>query len=268
MKLARLLCSLALLAFPSWLAAEPPQVIEPQVERNQGPPLWISAEAVADSEKVVNLDLVDSLSLSRSVEKQNRTFQDARSFEMLRTGDKPPVVEIPYSECKSMLATFDHRGGEAPGSTLSDLATHSRSIVLGTIASVARGFSFGTPASLLEVEIHEVVKGRAPGPRIYVDYLVARFRIGPYYFCNANKGYEPSPGDRILVFDYAGPVDRTGSYYAPRQEQLFFESRSGALAISPQLKNDPELKDVTSLDQVLGRLRSEARGALTRRSGA
>lgn len=135
-----------LLALSGSAAAEPPQVFEPTVERLQGPPLWISAEAVS---------------------------------------------EIPYSECTSMQATFDHRGGEAPSSTLSDLDTHSQAIFLGTIASITPGFSYGIPASL----------------------------------------------------------------YASRLEQLFFQSPSGSLFLSPQLKSDPDLKDATSLDQILGKLR-------------
>ncbi|HET9227783.1 MAG TPA: hypothetical protein VFR31_14005 [Thermoanaerobaculia bacterium] len=208
---------------------------------------------MADAERIVNLELLDSLSLERYVEKQKKALPAKPPG--LRTAGKPAVSEIPYSACTSMLATFDHRGGEAPSSTLSDLATHSQSIVLGTITSVSQGFSSGTPASLLEVEIQEVVKGRMPGHQIHIDYLVARFRIGPYHFCNAQKGYEPSPGDRILVFDYVGPADRTGTYYAPRAEQLIFQSPRGPLFFSPQLKSDPDLKDVTSLDQVLGKLR-------------
>ncbi|HEX5716001.1 MAG TPA: hypothetical protein VF179_07565 [Thermoanaerobaculia bacterium] len=238
------------------VGAEPPQILEPQVERHQGPPLWLSAEAVAHSEKVIDLDLLDSLILRKNVEKQGRTFAPGARFEMSKQGEKPPVSDIPYSECKSMLAVEDDRGGEAPSSTLSDLANHSRSILLGTIKSIERGFSSGVPSSLLEVEVIDSIKGSAPTALIYIDYLVAHFRIGPYYFCNANKGYEPSPGDQVLLFDYTGPADQDGILYGPRFEQLVFQSRDGSLFLHPRLKSDPSLADAKNLSQVVTRARS------------
>jgi len=236
--------------------AEPPQILEPQVERRQGPPLWISADAVAHSEKIIDLDLLDDLMLRRNIEKQERALAAGTRFEMSRQGEKPLVSDIPYSECKSMLAVDDHRGGEAPSSTLSDLVSHSKSIFLGTVQSIERGFSSGVPSSLLEVEVTDAIKGNAPTAPIYIDYLVAHFRIGPYYFCNADKGYEPSPGDQILLFDYTGPADRDGILYGPRFEQLVFQSQDGALFVHPRLKSDPNLADAQSLNQVVTRARS------------
>lgn len=247
---------LLVLSLSRSVGAEPPQILEPQVERRQGPPLWISAQAVVHSEKVIDLDLLDSLILQRNIEKQERTLAPGARFEMSKQGEGPLVSDIPYSECKSMLAVEDDRGGEAPSSTLSDLAKHSRSIFFGTIKSIERGFSSGVPSSLLEVEVIDAIKGSAPTALIYIDYLVAHFRIGPYYFCNANKGYEPSPGDQILLFDYTGPADQDGILYGPRFEQLVFQSRDGSLFLHPRLKDDPSLSDVESLSEVASRSRA------------
>lgn len=258
MKLKRVssLGVLFFLALSGAALAGPPSVIEPTVERHQGPPLWISAGAVANKEKVIDLDLIDSLTLSRNVEKQRQALQKGPRVEKLREGEEPLVADILLSECNSMLDVWDHRGGELPSSSLTDLAEHSRSIVLGTIVTVERGFSSGAPSSLLEVEVKEVIKGHVPGNLIYVDYLVARFRIGPYSFCNLNKGFEPSSGDQLLLFDYIGPVDREGNYYAPRLEQLLFQGKTGRFFFSPKLKADPELEDLHALDQVVRKLRS------------
>src|SRR5687768_14076968 len=143
MKLGCLGILLALSLSPP-AGAEPPQILEPQVERRQGPPLWISAEAVAHSEKVIDLDLLDDLMLRRSVEKQERSLRTgATSHEMSRTGEKPPIVDIPLSECKSMLDVEDHRGGDEPSSSFTDLLDHSKSIFRGRIQDVERGFSGG-----------------------------------------------------------------------------------------------------------------------------
>jgi hypothetical protein len=240
------------------LGAEPPQILEPQVERRQGPPLWISAEAVAHSEKVIDLDLLDDLMLRRTVEKQERSLRTgATSYEMLRIGEKPPIVDIPLSECKSMLDVADHRGGDDPSSSFRDLLDHSKSIFRGRIQDVERGFSGGAPSSLLEIEVQEVLRGNVPTDRVYLGYLIARFRIGPYYFCNLNKGYEPSPGDQVLLFDYTGPVDQDGTLYSPRFEQIFFQTRNGALIVPAQLKSDAGLESFQSLDEIVASLRSE-----------
>lgn len=253
---------------PGLAQAQAPRLVESRVERHQGPPLWISASEVADGEKIVDLDLIDDGFLSRNVEKQRQALGEGAPSVMSRAGEKPEVADIPLSDCKSMLDLTDHRGGEAPSSSLADLATHSETILRGTIASIEPGFSSGVPSSLLEIEVEEVLKGTVKSSRIHVDYLVARFRIGPYSFCNANKGYEPRPGDRVLLFDYTGPSDQQGTFYGPRLDQIFFEEGSGTLALPPRLRSDPDLESVRSLDQVIPKLRSKLGKGAVQKEGA
>jgi hypothetical protein len=230
-----------------------PSILESRVERHEGPPLWISAEAVADREKIIDLDLIDSLSLRMNVEKQRRELGDRLAAER-KAGEKPTVTTIPQSECKRMQFVEDDRGGGGPSTTLSDLSTRSQSIVRGTVRTIELGFDGGVPASLLGVELSEVIKGPKPQSPFYVLYPVARFRIGPYHFCNATKGFEPRPGDQILLFVVTGPVDREDILYAPRTDQILFEGQTGVLFIPPQLKNTPELERARTLDDVLGLL--------------
>lgn len=246
------------------LRAQTPSILEPKVERKSGPPLWISAEKVADKEKIVDLDLIGSESLSRRVEKQRQAFGGDFHVEKSGADGKPSISVIPPSECKSASYLEDGRGGGGPSSTLLHLAVRSKSIIRGRIRTIDLGFSFGTPASLLGVEVSEVLKGAAPKSPLYVDYPVARFKIGPFYFCNATQGFEPRPGDEVLLFDVTGPVDRDGVLYAPRVDQLFFQDQDGALLLPPQLKNTPELERAQTLTDVVGWLRSrnllDARG--------
>ncbi|HYX25027.1 MAG TPA: hypothetical protein VFC23_12800 [Thermoanaerobaculia bacterium] len=239
------------------LEAQAPSILEPKAVRHQGPPLWNSADSVADSEKIINLDLIGSDTLRLRVEKQRRALGDRFPVEKLSPGGKPEIARIPPSECKSESYVEDERGGGGPSTTLSNQAQRSRSIVRGTIRTVELGFSFGTPSSLLGVEALEVLKGPSPKSPFYIDYPVARFRIGPLYFCNATKGYEPKPGDEVLLFDVTGPVDRIDVLYAPRTDQIFFQSQSGALFLPPHLKNTPDLKTARRLTDVVDQLRSE-----------
>ena len=241
------------------LLAQTPSILEPKVERHQGPPLWISAKAVADEQKVINLDLIDSSFLQQDVERQRREFGDRVPAEKLGKGGKSVVATIPASECKSSSSLEDDRGGGGLRGTLTELATYAKSIVRGTVSSVDPGFAFGSPSSLVGVKVSEVLKGLSPKSPFYVDYPIARFRIGPYYFCNTNKGFEPRPGDEVLLFDYTGPADRDQVLYAPRLDQIFFQSQSGALFLPPPLKDTPDLRTLRSLDEVVDRLRSVAR---------
>lgn len=118
------------------------------------------------------------------------------------------------------------------------------------------GFSLGAPISLLGVEVSEVLKGPAPKSPFYVDYPVARFRIGPLTFCNLNKGFEPQPGDEILLFAYSGAVGRDEVLYAPRLDQMLFQGQDGTLFLPSPLKETPEVKAARTLDNVVGLVQS------------
>jgi hypothetical protein len=238
------------------LESQTPTILEPRVERHEGPPLWISAQAVVNEDKIIDLDLIDSLSLRMYVEKQRRALGDHPSAEKSGTGGKPLIATIPPSECKSETYVEDERGGGGASATLSGLATRSKSIVRGTIRTIALGFDSGVPASLLGVKLSEVIKGPTPHSLFYITYPVARFRMGPLFFCNATKGFEPREGDEILLFDVTGPVDRDQVLFAPRMDQIFFQNQSGALFLPPSLKNSPGLGTARSLDDVVGQLRS------------
>ncbi len=156
----------------------------------------------------------------------------------------------------------DDRGSLGSGDTLAHLATYSQMIVRGTIRTVDVGFGFGAPISLLGVEVSEVLKGSAPKSPFYVDYPVARFRIGPFSFCNLEKGFEPRPGDEILLFAYSGTVDRDEILYAPRLDQMLFQGQDGTLFLPSPLKDTPEVKTARTLDDVIGRLLSVNLGKL------
>jgi hypothetical protein len=247
-------------AFP--VAAQVPQIFEPRFE---GQPLWISAEALVDPEKIIDADRIPSVALRMDIEKQRESLKgrDKRSL----TEDASSRVElIPASECKNSVLTSAHRGGEDPSATLSDLTTYSQAIFIGTIRSIEVGFSWSEPSSLLRVQVSRVVKGSVPQNPLYVDYPIARFKLGPFTFCNGNKGFEPHPGDEILLFDYTGPEGRDDVLYFPRFDQIFFQPQEGLPILPPHFKTAPELKGARTLSEVIDRLRS--RGLLDSRRGA
>lgn len=237
------------------LAAQSPSILESKVERHQGPPLWISAKTVASGDKIIDLDLVNSDTLRRRVERQRLTLGSIAEKSV--PGEKPEIVRIPASECRSESFQEDVRAGDGPSSSLQDLLIHAKSIVHGTVSTVELGFSFGSPSSLLGINALETLKGHTPESSFYLDYPVARFKIGPFSFCNATKGFEPRPGDEVLFFDFAGPVDRSGTLYVPRVDQIFFQKNGGGLFMANGLKNTGDLRGLTNIKEIINLLRSE-----------
>jgi hypothetical protein len=189
------------------------------------------------------------------VEAQRRSLINGVAKAPVGTG-KPLIVGIPLSDCETTIMPSTHRGGEDPKESLADLSQYSRLIVRGVIRTIQMGFTAGTPSSLLGVEISDVIKGDSPPNPIYIDYPVASFKIGPYRFCNGNKGFEPRPGDEVLLFDNVGPTDRDGALYVPSFEQIFFQRPQGTLVVPSNLKNTAGLESVQSFDEIVGRLRS------------
>jgi hypothetical protein len=236
------------------LTAQTPSILEPKFERRQGPPLWISAEMAADNQKIINLDLIGDFHLRGYVEEQRRLLGDQRLSGVAKAGSKPNIATIPSSQCTSDILSSELRGGGHPSATLRDLAAYSKSILRGTVLTVEPGFASGTPASLLGLQISGVIKGSETKSPVYIAYPVAHFAIGPFSFCNAEKGFEPRPGDEILLFDYIGPIDRDQVLYAPRLEQIFFQNQDKQLFLPAHLKNTSELKAAQGLDDILKQL--------------
>lgn len=228
-------------------------------EQRQGSPLWVAADAVSDAEKIVNLEVLDDPHIQGIVEKQRKALGDQPRAGMPE--GKPHVRTIARSECKNMSGLEDDRGGWAPDSSLPAMASNSASILRGVVREVTPGFYKGIPDSLLTVDVQEVVKGAAPPSTIYIDYQVAHFQIGPYRFCNASSGYEPKPGDSLVLLDYVGPVDESGLLFAPRLSQILFERKEGGLFFRPEIKGIPEMGGATTLDEVTALIRRELKSA-------
>jgi hypothetical protein len=231
------------------LGAQTPSVLEP---KEPGKPLWISADTLANERFVDLLDRVGSVALRKYVQRQQCAIWQRVAADQTRKRKEPRIAALPPSACESVLLVAAEE--DKPSSGLGDLLKHSRSIVRGTVRTTGFGFSFGIPFSLLGVEVSEAVQGPAPKSLIYVDYPVARFRIGPGYFCNGATGFEPRPGDEVLLFDYKGPIDRDDVLYVPHLNHLFFQSRDGTLSLPPRIKDDLDLEGVSTLDDVVGRL--------------
>lgn len=256
MKLRSSLLLLALLAsgaFPvAAQTAGMPRVIEPKVERKAGPALWVSAEAAMNRATVLDWSLVgreEGSLLVQIVERQGKALAERGKGQV----SSQELQWLPASECTESILMTPHYGGEGPSGTFRDLREQSKSIWKGRIAAIEPGFFFSTPAALLRVEVLDVVRESKSSPRkqAFVQHPVARFKIGDYRFCSGYSGFEPKVGDRILVFDYAGPVGRGDLLFAPRMEQTFFETAEGDIFLPESLRQDDDLWTAKTLDDVI-----------------
>lgn len=169
----------------------------------------------------------------------------------------PPFSPIPLEECQVFVGpATTHWPNPKPHESFADLMTHAGAIFSGEIVGISQGFYFGSPASLLKVEVGKQLRSSTEltTPRhYYIVYPVAAFQIRGEPFCasSAIHTYRPEVGNRILVFDYYAPVDVDGVLISPVREALFFEDRGGSLVTPTRLRRDPALYRLDGFDALV-----------------
>jgi hypothetical protein len=246
-----------LLFFTSTLApsAEIAPAVIPSEIKAVTRPLWVSAAAAADSETVLNwnrLGLSPQSSLGAEIQAQREALAGEASSKAASGAE---VRWIQDRECRTRLEVLDHRGGDDPSSSLKDLLAYSKNIFWGTLRSLTPGFTSGAPATLLEIEVEGRLRGNDadPSETVYVSHSSAAFSVGSFQFCSS-RGWRPSAGDRVLIFDYTGPRGTGASLYLPREEQMVFASAGSGLILPPQLQADPDLAKARDWDELIRRL--------------
>jgi hypothetical protein len=210
------------------------------------------------------LEVTPESSLWKSVERERGKVPAAPHEKSLS------IRQIPESQCTTTLvSTADYGGGDQPSESFADLARQALGIYAGTISGIEPGFMGGIPATLLEVEIQEALRPSKAFPEtgsIFVLHPLARFAIGHYTFCGglSNSTFAPKAGDHVLLFAYTEPVGRGVPLAAPRNEQIFFSRSDGALFVSPNLRADPALRGLKSLEQVKAIVRELQAGSVRR----
>jgi hypothetical protein len=163
----------------------------------------------------------------------------------------PGVVMIPRSGCTTSLEVNDHFLG---GLTLDDMLSTSPGIYSGTILSEEPGIMRGLPAVLMRLRIESVLRGAADhlGDHLDLFYPHAQFIVDGHKFCgiDANGGFDPKVGDRLLVFA-AQPFPARGTpALVPAPEQVAVESADGKLFLPKALRLDRRLYAVESLSEM------------------
>ncbi|HEX8171170.1 MAG TPA: hypothetical protein VF824_11575 [Thermoanaerobaculia bacterium] len=114
------------------------------------------------------------------------------------------VLQSVATRCPS-IEVQDRRLDLRPNQSVRDLVRHARAVVVGVVDGEASGFFEEYPATLLSVNVTEMLAG-APltDNRLLVAHPEARFAAGDRTFCRSGDGFvsRPAIGDRIVLFVY------------------------------------------------------------------
>ncbi|MDJ0834937.1 MAG: hypothetical protein QNK37_00390 [Acidobacteriota bacterium] len=140
-----------------------------------------------------------------------------------------------------------------------DLVRKAPVILQAEIVGIDHGFFMGTASSVLTLKIQDKIKESdqsIPGGTIYLNYPKATFKVGDTIFC-ADSGfpYEPTVGQRMLVFPVTTPHKTDQTFYHVTGEKVFLEDESGKVLIHPEMLLDENLRGVESFSQLLERTR-------------
>lgn len=214
-------------------------------------PFWVAARALADLPGKTGYALLDS-----RMEEHRMIMRD-----QLNKGDEGALAQKSEAEqCPVRTITPFHTARDVPHDSWAAMTEHALAIYAGRITAVEAGFFGGLPASLLRVQISEVVRSHAAFPssgHLFVPYPAADFDVRGARFCNtgSNTDYMPQISDEILIFAYEEPLDSSGRSLRTTEGNLVFLSK-GKLVVSRELTDRDGLLSFRSLTEALGQTKS------------
>ena len=154
-----------------------------RAKARSNPPLWVSAEAAADSQTVLNQDLLEPHpTLSQVIERQRTAGEKSGPAPRRTSGERPQVRSILGEPCNFTIVQFDHLDPRCPSGSVQDLLDYSLAIFEGVITSIQPGFFQGAPASLLTVKVGDWLRvpedGYKAEPVVQVYHPAAHFTVG------------------------------------------------------------------------------------------
>lgn len=214
---------------------------QPQVlfHRGTGGAMWVSAEAAIDSGEL-RRELFDEFGISEIT----AGLEAAAHETALESGELNEESRSPYlpEELCRHSTVVDHAEGPKRDS-LEDLQRHAIGIFDGKVVEITQGFLSGLPASILTVEVNEVIRSSpkiAAQPTLWVSYPYAAFAAGGGVFCRSEPRYtyRPRVGDRILLFPRSGPLDDDHRLLVPDPVEVVVEKATGDIHFSDELADD------------------------------
>jgi len=235
---------IALLASQVSEASAPtPQRIAPDAVWGKGSafPFFVAATAAVDANGIPDPKLFDEASRTLlKMEIDRRRLKENRGAgARANAADSGP--------CDVRIVSF-HEWWSVGQRSWDEITRGAQAAVRGSVVGTTPGFLRMTPVTLVTIRIHETVFASVPFPRnglIHVIYPIADFRVAGSRFCQVNgSGFEPSPGDEVLLLASDSPSDDTGAFVTP--VELIF-NRGGRLIVPDTVTDRDQLSSYGSL---------------------
>lgn len=192
-----------------------PDLIESQVPAT---PAWVAADVAFGADGTLRSDLFAEAT-RRSVQRY-LTNKEARRQAATTAEDR--------DECAIRLGRMVAQA--APTATADDLIRYSRAIFSGTVTAIREGFLFGSPGTLVAIDVETWLKNDATERRsVFLFHPSARIRTPNGTICSAPVIDAPSPsaGDRLMVFAYLQPVgEGVAVYRVEAAKQMVLHGRN------------------------------------------
>lgn len=226
-------------------------------------PAWISADAATSEQNELRWQLFspsEQGNLRRFLGQSERLRDKAERAQEQEHGPGEEQLDL----CPIVLATSDQdRIDPKPNDSFSHLSENALAIYSGQIEEISQGFFDGLPSSLLRVRVTEAFRSSPliDSQEVLIPYPYARFKIGASSFCGGSSSmFQPTSGDRVLVFIYDPPLNAAQNLVFPRSPEIFFQSAERPLVSPESLKTDQHLALADSLSDLEELLRSGLAG--------
>jgi len=164
--------------------------------------------------------------------------------------------------CDVVTMTMDSAPGETtPPDSPSEFARSATTILDGTVRDSVPGFFHGTPGTLYELAVNEVLKGNPSeidGAEVYFFYRTAEIQVGDVFLCyHAARGMERPDLGRSVILLLDRPLDRADVILVPLDHQILFEKEDGGVSAPKRYPTTPASLAAfeRSLKESLGRTR-------------
>jgi len=237
-------------------SVEVPNVIFSKSLEGRPPvPGWVSADAAMTPSREIDEHLfyphwVDTLRTMHGLTAE-RASPERSGVKLLEEDECPAVVSI----LNSRIDKPRDRG-------LLNLLRDAKAVLVGSSGASTPGFYYGSGASLLTVELTEVI--RQPDQKavllpkhIHLGYRTARFSIEGIPVCtdSVDSNRPIVVGSRLLLFSELAFVDDGSSLLDFRYQELVLENEEGGLALPPNLLADDEMVGVGSFDDLIAKVK-------------
>lgn len=223
-----------------------PDVIEN--ERAGAVPVWVSAERAVEAEGNLRSDVIEP---ARVAELRRRLMEREKKPQ----GSK---IDAEAEDPCDTTTSYIPEQFSATAST-SDLVGNSQYIFSASVAAVGQGFYFGTPGSLLALDVKQRLKYEkrdALEQPVYIFFPQATIETAQGTICARPwpRMSMPAVGDQILIFAYSRPFGLNAGVFELRPDkQLLFEGRDGAYVPEALRHNDGRASSFSAIVETIRR---------------